>query len=168
MDNYRYYPLDQGKVVKILLDNQLQTFWHAREFPLCNSSQYLSRRTSRWRDFLLKAGWPEDELGNLFGISHEALRRRKLEEAPEGMLTDSEQLVGSAALISLLAQSASLQAAGASVLAAEACNTLTKLFSEVSGEVVLRSRIAVACHLHCGTMDLRAIAAATAAEPCRI
>ena len=168
MQNFRYYPLDQGKILKIFLDGQLRTFWHTREFPLCNSGQYLARRAARWQEWLKKAGWPEDELGKLFGISYEALRRRKLEEAPEGMLTDSEQLVGSAALISLLAQSASLQAAGASALAAEACNTLTKLFSEVSGEVLLRSRIAVACHLQFGAVDLRAIAAATAAEPCRI
>jgi hypothetical protein len=168
MQTFRYYPLDQDKVLKIFLDGQLRTFWHTREFPLCNSSQYLARRAVRWQEWLKKAGWPEDEVANLFGISYEALRRRKLEEAPEGMLTDSEQLVGSAALISLLAQSASLQAAGASALAAEACNTLTKLFSEVSGEVVLRSRIAVACHLQFGAVDLRAIAAATAAEPCRI
>ena len=167
MDNFRYYPLDQGKVVKLLLDDQLQTFWHAREFPLCNSSQYLSRRTSRWQEFLHKAGWPEDELGNLFGVSHEALRRRKLEEAPEGMPTDTEQLIRSAALISLLAQSASLQAAGASDLAAGACDVLRKFFSEVKGEVLLRSRIAVACPLLNCAVDLRALAAASAAEPCR-
>ena len=167
MDNFRYYPLDQGKVLKICLDDQLRTFWHARDFPLCNSSQYLARRTSRWQDFLKKAGWPEDELGNLFGVTHEALRRRNIEEAPEGVVTDTEQLLGSAALISLLTQSASLQAAGASDLAARASDALRKLFSNVEGEVLLRGSIAVACPVLNCAVDLRAIAAATAAEPCR-
>ena len=167
MDNFRYYPLDQDKVLKIFSDDQLRVFWHSREFPLCNSNQYLSRRSSRWQEWLKKAGWPEDELGNLFGVTHEALRRRKVEEAPEGTVTATEQLIGSAALVSLLVQSSSLQAAGASDLAAGASDALRKLFSEISGEVLLRGSIAVACPLHNCRVDLRTLAATIAAVPCR-
>ena len=167
MQDFRYFPLDQDLILKVFRDEQLRLFWVGRDFPFCNSGQYLARRTQRWQEFLKKSGWPREALEGVFGVTHEALRRRKVEEAPEGVVTETEQLLRSSAMIGLLSQAASCQAAGASDLAARASNFLGKLFSEASGEVHLQGSITVACPLLNGFLDLRALAAATAAVPCR-
>ena len=168
MQDFRYFPLGQDLVLKVFRDEQLRFFWMARDFPFCNSGQYLSRRTERWQEFLKKSGWPQEALEGIFGLTHEALRRRKVEEAPEGVVVETEQLLDNSAMIGLLSQAASCQAAGSSDLAARASNFLGLFFSEASGEVHLQGSVTVACPLLNGSLDLRALAAAAAAVPCRI
>ena len=108
--DFRYLDLGQGSACKVfcqLAGPSLQFFFWARDFPLPNHQQHLSRRAQRWTRLLEAAGWDPAALQAGLGNSEEAVRRQlrrtgPLEQQPLGLLT-SEQTVRADILLGLLA-----------------------------------------------------------------